>query len=343
MNKQAWFLADLKRTNNVQVFSTFACGGGSSMGYKLAGCQVLGANDIDPQMAWHYKKNLDPELYYLCPIKELLNQQLDKRLYDLDILDGSPPCSSFSMAGKREKHWSKDKKFREGQAKQVLSDLFFDYLELVEKLQPKVAIAENVKGMLIGNAKGYTKLVIKRFQQIGYRVQVFLINGKNCGVPQARQRVFFCAIRADLFKKPLVLNFQEKIITASEAIADIKLTPEELKYTKTSEKFQKLWAATTPGNNFQKACEKLYGKSSWFTNVRMHPDKPASTITATDSDHSHWSEPRIFCFRERKRLQTFPDDYVAQKESLGNYLVGMSVPPKMTEQVAKAVINQWLT
>jgi len=343
VNNCSWFLSDLKQTNNIQVFSTFACGGGSSMGYKLAGANVLGANDIDPEMAWHYQQNLKPELYYLCPIKELLNQKLDDRLYNLDILDGSPPCSSFSMAGKRERDWSKEKKFREGQAKQVLSDLFFDYLDLVKELKPKVAIAENVKGMLIGNAKGYTKLVIKRFEEIGYRVQVFLINGKNCGVPQARQRVFFCAIRSDLYKKKLILQPKEPIITAGEALQDIVLNKEEQKYCAVSEKFTTLWKATLPGNNFEKAHVKLYGRPSWFTNVRMHSGKPASTLTATDHDHAHWSEPRIFCFRERKRLQSFPDDYVAKKESLGNYLVGMSVPPKMTEQVAKAVINQWLS
>ena len=149
--------------------STFACGGGSSMGYKRAGCSIVAANDIDPEMAWHYKRNLNPPLYYLCPIRDLLTADLPDELFALDILDGSPPCSTFSMAGSREKAWGKEKHFREGQAKQVLSDLFFDYLDLAERLKPKVVIAENVKGMLIGNAKGYTKLVMARFKEIGYR------------------------------------------------------------------------------------------------------------------------------------------------------------------------------
>jgi DNA (cytosine-5)-methyltransferase 1 len=89
------------------------------------------------------------------------------------------------------KSWGKNKKFREGQATQVLSDLFFDYLNLVDRLRPRVAIAENVKGMLFGNAKGYTKLVVARFKEIGYRVQLFLLNAADCGVPQRRERVFF--------------------------------------------------------------------------------------------------------------------------------------------------------
>ena len=153
----AWNLSDLELVpkNGVKVMSTFACGGGSSMGYKRAGCTIVAANDIDPEMAWHYKRNLNPPLYFLCPIGDLLTKDLPLELYNLDILDGSPPCSTFSMAGSREKAWGVEKHFREGQAKQVLSDLFFDYLDLVGRLKPKVAIAENVKGMLIGNAKGY--------------------------------------------------------------------------------------------------------------------------------------------------------------------------------------------
>jgi DNA (cytosine-5)-methyltransferase 1 len=178
----AWMLSDLKNVpqNGIKVMSTFACGGGSSMGYKRAGCEIVAANDIDPEMAWHYKRNLNPPNYFLCPIRDLLTKDLPSELFNLDILDGSPPCSTFSMAGSREEAWGKDKHFREGQAKQVLSDLFFDYLDLVERLKPRVAIAENVKGMILGNAKGYTKMVMARFREIGYRPQLFLLNGADC-------------------------------------------------------------------------------------------------------------------------------------------------------------------
>ena len=101
----AWNLSDLELVpkNGVKVMSTFACGGGSSMGYKRAGCTIVAANDIDPEMAWHYKRNLNPPLYFLCPIGDLLTKELPLELYNLDILDGSPPCSTFSMAGSREK------------------------------------------------------------------------------------------------------------------------------------------------------------------------------------------------------------------------------------------------
>jgi DNA (cytosine-5)-methyltransferase 1 len=340
----AWNLADLASVpkNGLKVMSTFACGGGSSMGYKRAGCEVIAANDIDPEMAWHYKLNINPKHYFLCPIGELMEKELPEELYNLDILDGSPPCSTFSMAGSREKAWGKDKHFREGQAKQVLSDLFFDYLDLVGKLKPKVAIAENVKGMLIGNAKGYTKLIVARFKELGYRPQLFLLNGADCGVPQRRERVFFVAIRDDIKVPLLQLAPKHRWISAGEATQDLQvLTVNEIKETKPAETDIKFWPGTKPGNSYADEWLRLKGKPSGFNTIRLNKQRPASTITATDCSR-HWDECRKLTYREWQRLGSFPDDYQAKSDKIGKYMIGMSVPPKMTEQVARAVIDQWL-
>jgi DNA (cytosine-5)-methyltransferase 1 len=113
-----WTLKDAVFTKDTgKVFSCFACGGGSTMGYKLAGFDVLGCNEIDPKMIEAYRLNHHPKYSFLEPIQEFKNRKdLPKELYELDILDGSPPCSSFSISGNREKDWGKEKKFREGQA-----------------------------------------------------------------------------------------------------------------------------------------------------------------------------------------------------------------------------------
>jgi len=319
--------------------STFACGGGSSMGYKRAGCSIVAANDIDPEMAWHYKRNLNPPLYYLCPIADLITAKLPDELFNLDILDGSPPCSTFSMAGSREKSWGKDKHFREGQAKQVLSDLFFDYLNLVERLKPRVAIAENVKGMILGNAKGYTKLIMARFRKIGYRPQLFLLNAADCGVPQRRERVFFVAIRDDIEAPPLKLSPKHRWISAGEAIGDVQKLSEEEKTDTDINKYaigrvaSKLVKGEYTGMGFQHSIIKK--------------DKPSPTLTAAIGGAScasvmHWFGDRKLTFREAKRLGSFPDDYHAKTDKIGKYMIGMSVPPRMTETVARAVIEQWL-
>lgn len=324
--------------------TTFACGGGSSMGYKRAGCSIVAANDIDPEMAWHYQHNLKPPLYYLCPIRDLITKDLPKELFDLDILDGSPPCSTFSMAGSREESWGKDKHFREGQAKQVLSDLFFDYLDLVGRLRPKVAIAENVKGMILGNAKGYTKLVMARFKELGYRPQLFLVNAADCGVPQRRERVFFCALRNDIDRPPLKLAPQHRWISAGEATADLqKLTAAERIDTKPMPLDLTWWHKTKPGDSsrYATAREKEEGKRCAFNHIRLDKSRPCNTLAAQDN-FTHWSTCRKLTFREWKRLGSFPDDYHAKTDKIGKYMIGMSVPPKMAEVVARAVISQWL-
>jgi DNA (cytosine-5)-methyltransferase 1 len=341
----AWRLADLKEVpqNGIKVMSTFACGGGSSMGYKRAGCSIVAANDIDPEMAWHYKRNLNPPNYFLCPIRDLLTADLPPELFKLDILDGSPPCSTFSMAGSREKAWGKDKHFREGQAKQVLSDLFFDYLDLVERLKPRVAIAENVKGMILGNAKGYTKMVMARFREIGYRPQLFLLNGADCGVPQRRERVFFVAIRDDITALPLKLAPKHRWISAGEATEDLQdLTSAEKKSEAMATKSTLYWTNTKEGGCMSDGCIAVTGKRSWFNNYKLHSRQPSFTLSTQEQCFSHWAEPRNLTYREWKRLGSFPDDYHAKTDKIGKYMIGMSVPPKMTEVVARAVIDQWL-
>jgi DNA (cytosine-5)-methyltransferase 1 len=326
-NPHAWLLADLDRVpqNGLKVMSTFACGGGSSMGYKRAGYQVIAANDIDPEMAWHYKRNIRPKHYFLCPIRDLLTADLPAELFDLDILDGSPPCSTFSMAGSREDAWGKDKHFREGQAKQVLSDLFFDFLDVAERLKPRVILAENVKGMLAGNAKGYCKLIFKRLRDIGYRPQLFLLNAADCGVPQRRERVFFCAVREDVARpEPLTLAPSHHWISFDEATKDLRFG-EAIR-----------WEMSTAGNCRHILAGRL---KTWPTT------SPSATLTATENQFdlitSDRTVRRVFTYAERKRLGSFPDDYQAKSDRIGKYMIGMSVPPKMTEYVAREVAKQW--
>ena len=225
-----WTLKDANFTKDKgKVFSCFACGGGSTMGYKLAGFDVIGHNDIDKKMIEVYKENHKPKYSFLESITTFAKRKdLPKELYELDILDGSPPCSSFSMAGNREKDWGKEKVFREGQELQVLDTLFFDFIDLAQELQPKVVVAENVKGLLMGAAKKYVIKTYEAFDKAGYYCQYFLLDASKMGAPQKRERVFFIALRKDL-AKPLLyfsdmftevpkidLNFNEPKIKFSE-------------------------------------------------------------------------------------------------------------------------------
>lgn len=323
--------------HNLKVYSTFACGGGSSMGYKLAGYDVIGANDIDPQMAKVYKANHNPKFYDLCPISDLLTKKLSEEYYNLDILDGSPPCSTFSMAGSREKAFKKDKVFREGQAKQILSDLFFDWIKLVEKLQPKVAIAENVKGMLAGNAKAYTSEVLKELNKIGYDVQLFLLNAASMGVPQRRERVFFICKRKDLKLPKLVLEFNDKAITFSE----VKRT-NGTSINTISDGEKDMWEQRKPGDkDFGDINRRVNNKISRFTTKLIKDQETPLTVTASDNTVLY-AEPRKYYKEEVIEIGSFPLDYNFLDIN-AKYLIGMSVPPVMTAQVAHQIYKQLLS
>lgn len=308
--------------NNLKVFSTFACGGGSTMGYKLAGYDVIGANDIDPQMAKIYKENHHPKHFFLCPIKDLLEKDLPQELYDLDILDGSPPCSTFSTAGQRDKNWGKEKKFREGQASQVLDDLFFDWIALVGKLKPKVAIAENVKGMIIGNAKGYCKMIQSKLNEIGYDVQLFLLNSATMGLPQQRERVFFICLKRELKFKRVEMNFNYKPIPFSEISDNSDSSSNVTELTK------KYWEKVKQGD--------AVGKFNSIMKVRS--SFPLNTIVASNR-HFHYKFCRNLNDKEIILGGSFPLNYNFLDVD-PNYLIGMSVPPVVMAHVAHNIYLQ---
>ena len=333
-----WKKTDLDRVHKHghNVFSTFACGGGSSFGYKMAGFDVIGFNEIDKEMVELYLANHHPKHIYHEPIQTFKNRaDLPQDLFNLDVLDGSPPCSTFSMAGSREEAWGKEKKFREGQAEQVLSDLFFDYLDLVNKLRPKVSVAENVKGMLIGKARGYCDLIRQKYDDIGYDVQLFLMNAASLGVPQARERVFFIARRKDLKWKSLKFNFAEKPISFGEVCDNLPI--QDLEGTEVGGFVRAFWHRTRQGQSFEEA-----SGGNFFNYKRLSADKPAFTLTSS-TQHTHPTEMRGISWVEACMCGAYPydKDFLGKNRNSKLYCIGMSVPPVMTAQIAAQIAEQW--
>jgi DNA (cytosine-5)-methyltransferase 1 len=320
-----WYLKDgYPQSNGLKVFGTFICGGGSTMGYKLAGFEHLGGVEIDPPIADVYKTNHNPKYLFVEDIREFAKRtEFPEDLYNLDILDGSPPCSSFSMAGNREKDWGKTKVFREGQAEQRLDDLFFDYIALAKKLQPKVVIAENVKGLIQGNAKSYVHKIKKEFEAAGYKVQLFLLNAASMGVPQKRERVFFICQRNDLNYPKLELKFSEESITFEKIDEGIIISKE------LSKGFLNDWVNAKIGGSVGK----------FFSNQKVNPKDILNTI-ASGTYKFHWKQPREISKNEFCQCGSYPLDYNFKKIE-PKYLIGMSVPPVMTAQIATEIYNQW--
>ena len=343
MNKEhkfqyKWFLNNGYPANGIEkhglkVFGTFICGGGSSMGYKLAGYNHIGGVEIDEEVARVYKLNHSPIHLFRMDIRDFNKLELPNDLYDLDILDGSPPCSSFSMAGAREKCWGEKKKFREGQTVQVLDDLVFIYCETIIKLRPKVFILENVKGIIQGNARVYAKNIVKKMNNAGYEVQVFLLNAATMGVPQKRERVFFIGRKKELKFKNLYLNFKEKPIYFKEVEANCSNSLGN----KISGIHYDLWLKTQKGKSLSTA----HHKGSFFNSIKISDKDVINTIAASSRGKIlHYCFPNELSNEVIKLCGSYPLDYNFNGLET-KYIVGMSVPPVMTAQISHQIFLQW--
>jgi len=315
-----------------KVFGTFICGGGSTMGYKLAGFEHLGGVEIDSPIAYVYKENHKPKYLFVEDIRAFNDRSdLPKELYSLDILDGSPPCSTFSMAGSREKAWGKEKHFREGQAVQVLDDLVFVYCDTIVKLMPKVFILENVKGIIQGNAKAYSREIVRKMTAAGYEVQVFLLNAASMGVPQKRERVFFIGHRKELGFGRLTLAFNERPILLKSAADGIDEPGKKLTSARTLR-----WSICRVGDSLDKA-----DGGSGFNWIKADPNSVLGTISSGPAQ-MHWDRSEHLCDNIMKVCGSYPMDYMF-KNIDARYLIGMSVPPVMTAQIAHQIYSQWLS
>lgn len=335
-----WNLSDLPEIekNGKTVFSCFSGGGGSSMGYKLAGYNVVGNLEIDKMMEEVYVKNLAPQQTYNMDIRDF-NQlkEYPDELKNLDILDGSPPCTTFSIAGNREDTWGVEKVFNEGQEKQRLDDLFFYFIHTAEILKPKIIVAENVKGLIMGNAKGYVNEIFKKLRLIGYEPQLFLLNSATMGVPQRRERCFFIAHKKEMIVKDIKLEFNEPLILfksiRSEHGRPVKKDTELGKlipYRRISDR------------NFGSIAKRVEGKYKLYTQVLLHENEVANTITASGK-LIRFVDGEEVSIQDLINTSTFPQDYdFCGKTNKVQYICGMSVPPVMMANVAAEIYEQWL-
>lgn len=194
------------------VISTFSGGGGSSCGYHMAGGNILAAVEFWPPAVEVYKANF-PETPVICrDIAQVTAEELlaltGLSCGQLDILDGSPPCQGFSTAGKRQVHDPRN-------------SLFKEFVRLLDGLQPRVFVMENVSGMVKGQMKWVFAQVLQSLKGAGYRVECRLLDAMYFGVPQSRQRVIFIGVRNDLGIAPSHPKPQTRPIPLREALPGI--------------------------------------------------------------------------------------------------------------------------
>ena len=310
------------------------------MGYKLAGCEVLGCCEIDPKMNEIYVKNHNPKHNFLMDIREfnaIPNSELPEELFRLDILDGSPPCTTFSMAGEREESWGKKKKFREGQAEQTLDDLSFVFIETVAKLKPRCMIMENVEGLLLGEAWSYVQRIYKELRNIGYQVKHWLCKGENMGIPQTRHRVFFVALREDVDYDihNIDMTFNYEPVPYGKIKSGIG---DEIGHE--TQEYRTLCLAGTEDRNLADVYRRLGEKERRYSAAVLWEDNICPTILAK-LFHYRGSEKTKISVEDIIHAQTFPEDYDFGTRTYTNvaYICGMSVPPVMIKRIVQRLLE----
>ena len=381
---------DASAQNKFKVISTFAGGGGSSTGYRLAGGKVLVINEFVEEAQKTYAENYPDTVILPGDIKELSGKDfLDAAgigVGELDILDGSPPCSAFSVAGKLShnvheeervdlwgnvtvekvagKHsdgWVQNKNYSDGKMVSNIEDLFFEFLRVAEEIKPKVIIAENVKGLTVGEAKEYLNKILNKFETIGYDVTAQVLDSRYYGVSQTRTRVIFIGVREDVAAK-VGYNFMtisqvfpepdRNVIPVKDAMIDLVNDPEEVKHL--TEKFMNTAYWKQTGSKMPVDPDKVltgmdyHPKGHHFNLKRVSQYQPAPTITAMGSAETtagafHWSEARKLTIPELKRIMSLPDDFkLTGKWNQMAERCGRMVPPLMMKRIASSVYEKVL-
>lgn len=341
-------------SNGYKAISTFSGLGGSSIGYRWAGFDVRVAVEFIQDTAETYRRNAPKSS--ICLVDDMRKVRGAELLAlaglqkgELDLLDGSPPCSSFSLSGKRAKKWGEVSHYS-GKISQRTDDLFFEYARIIDEMHPRVFIAENTSALAAGTAKGYFKefLVLLEGTGPGYVLEAQMVKGALLGLPQKRNRIFFIGVRKDIADATGVLPIFPKPdrtepVTLYEAFDGIPAGPDTLLFdalrdgTRTRLAWEHADLMEEQGC-FRQAYLKLWGVNARYNWFRTRPSEPAPTITAKVPCLCRWDEPRTFNIAELKRIQSFPDDFRIS----GSYhrqweMLGRAVPPLMSYHLGVAL------
>lgn len=367
--------------------STFSGCGGSSLGLTWAGWTVLAAVEFVEAARDTYRSNFPGTPIVSTDIRDLNGDELRDvaaaravklgvPFSEIDLLEGSPPCSPFSMAGNRAKTWGHRKAYSE--TVQTSDDLFFEFARLVAEIRPRAFVAENVPAIATGVARGYFKEIIAALAAPGYRVSARVLDSQWLGVPQARRRMIIVGMRTDqdvdpstTYPRPLPYRYSIRdalpwvsAVTTRRGIESADGPPPTIQthgnaYTRSEisplvdpdvapdvtvdadEKGPSLGAFAI-GREWDRLRP---GESSdrYFNLVRPHPGEPAPTITQTAgiagaAGITHPHERRKFSIPELRRLSGFPDDF----RLTGTYRqrwerIGRAVPPPVYRAVGETL------
>lgn len=355
--------------NGFNVVSTFSGCGGSCLGFKMAGFKVLWGSEFIPAAQETYRANHPGTILDCRDIRQIQPEDIRAAIgnVQVDVLEGSPPCSSFSTAGKREQHWGEVKAYSDTQ--QRTDDLFFEFARILKGLQPKVFVAENVSGLVKGKAKGYFLEILGALKAAGYVVSAKLLDAQWLGVPQARQRVIFVGVRNDIGLAPVhpsPLPYHYTVKDALPWIVQVKHSGKPANWQPSSRPVPTIVAdgATISPTGYMSGGTYVEAESDisryaigaewqklgpgersakYAQLIRSDENQPCNTVTGYGARRglatvTHPTECRKFSIQELKALCGFPADFILT----GTYeqqweRLGRAVPPVMMRAVAEKV------
>ncbi|EKS29879.1 DNA cytosine methyltransferase [Afipia felis] len=351
------------------VISMFAGGGGSSLGHLAAGGKVVLANEFVPEAAETYRRNFTGTFVDTRDIRELLKDEagllallrgLDVDVRNIDVLDGSPPCSEFSVAGRGIADPTIMKNYSDTKQRDI-SGLPIDFALFALLIRPRVVVMENVPSLVTRGKAILAAIASVLGEQ--YFVSWVVLNANDFGVAQARRRLFFIAVRKDV-GSVIGINsnfdvhraFPNRTFmheTIRTAFADLDQTADDVRPWIYSARQTGLERAivTLPKNpnRLTRPVQFDGEKRRNFTLTRCSWDLPAPTLTVTAQQPSglagaiHPDQDRKFTIPELKRLTGLPDDFqlsgtVAQAAER----ICRMVPPPMTQAIAESVYERVL-
>lgn len=322
-----------------KTIELFAGAGGLALGIEKAGFNTIGLIEFDKTASDTLKHNRPNWNVINDDIANISCLNLEKyfniKKGELDLLSGGAPCQSFSYAGKRLG------------LEDARGTLFYHYAIFLEKLQPKMFLFENVKG-LISHDKGKTyQTILDIFEQTGYKISKKILNAWDYGVAQKRERLITIGIRNDLANE---INFEfPKPHNYRPVLRDILLDCPHSPGALYSEYKTAIFSLVPPGGYWRDIppdIAKSYMKSCWDmgggrTGIlrRLSLDEPSLTVLTSPSqkqtDRCHPLEPRPFTIRENARCQSFPDNWHFCGSIGQQYKqIGNAVPVNLSYEIA---------
>ncbi len=308
---------DNKKSSKFKVISLFSGCGGMDLGflggfdahskkYKRNPFEIIWANDFNEHACKTYTKNIGPHIRH-GDIWSLI----DEIPTEADLVIGGFPCQDISVNGKGAGVDGKR------------SGLYRAMVEVVSRVQPKMFVAENVKGLLMKHNKSSLDRVLTDFKGLGYEVTFELYHAADYGVPQTRERVIIVGRKPEVaeFTPPKPTHSKDQHVTARQAIADLEDRDED-------PSFNHVWSRAN-----------VSGEQG---NRRLIADRPGYTIRAEchGNIQFHYALQRRISMREAARFQSFPDNYVFDsKLRETERQVGNAVPPVLAWHIARSVEN----